>query len=116
MDAALVRRMQVADVPIMAGTDTGDPYTFPGYDLHRELQLLVEAGLTPVEALRSATLTPARFLNADEALGSIAPGKIADLVLLSADPLKDIHNTEKISAVFAAGKYLSRARLDVMEK
>ncbi|HLJ51584.1 MAG TPA: amidohydrolase family protein [Bryobacteraceae bacterium] len=116
MDAALVRRMQVSDVPIMAGTDTGDPYTFPGYDLHRELQLLVEAGLTPLEALRAATLTPARFLNADESLGSIAAGKMADLVILNADPLKDIHNTEKISAVFAAGKYLSRARLDVLQK
>lgn len=110
----VVEQMQRQGVPIMAGTDTGDPYTFPGYDLHRELQLLVKAGLTPAQALRSATLTPAEYLEADESLGSVAQGKMADLVLLEADPLKDIRNTQKISAVVLAGKYLSRAKLDSM--
>jgi len=106
--------MQRQGVPIMAGTDTGDPYTFPGYDLHRELQLLVKAGLTPAQALRAATLTPAEYLDSDESLGSIAQGKMADLVFLDADPLKDIRNTQKISAVMLCGKYLTRAKLDSM--
>ena len=110
----VVDRMQRAGVPILAGTDTGDPYTFPGYELHRELQLLVNAGLSPLQALRSATLTPAEFLDADESLGSVSQGKMADLVLLDGDPLKDIHNTQKISAVIVGGKYLSRAKLDAL--
>lgn len=113
-DAWIVEQMQRLGVPIMAGTDTGDPYTFPGYDLHRELQLLVKAGLTPAQALRSATLTPAEFLDSDESLGQVAQGKMADLVLLDADPLKNIRNTQKIFAVVLAGRYLSKAKLDAM--
>jgi imidazolonepropionase-like amidohydrolase len=112
--AWVVAQMQRQGVPIMAGTDTGDPYTFPGYDLHRELQLLVKAGLTPAQALRSATLTPAEYLDSDESLGSVGQGKMADLVFLDADPLKDIRNTQRISAVILGGKYLSRAKLDSM--
>ena len=114
MDCALVGRMQNAGVPLMAGTDTGDPFTFPGLDLHRELRLLVDAGLTPLQALRAATITPAKYLDADESLGTIAAGKLADLVLLSADPLENIDNTRKIAAVILGGKYLSRARLNSM--
>jgi len=113
-DCSLVERMQLSGVPILAGTDTGDPYTFPGYDLHRELQLLVKAGLTPLQALRAATIEPAEYLGADESLGTVAPGRMADLVLLDADPLKDIRNTQKISAVVLGGKYLSRTTLDSM--
>lgn len=113
-DCYLVDRMQKGGVPIMAGTDTGDPYTFPGYDLHRELQLLVKAGLTPLQALRAATIVPAEYLDSDESLGTVAPGRVADLVLLDADPLKDIRNTQRISAVVLGGKYLSRAKLDSM--
>ncbi len=110
----IVDQMERGGVPIMAGTDTGDPYTFPGYDLHRELQLLVKAGLTPLQALRTATVIPAEFLNADQSLGTVAQGRMADLVLLDADPLKDIRNTQKISAVVLGGKYLSKAKLDSM--
>lgn len=113
-DGYLVDRMQRGGAPILAGTDTGQPYTFPGYDLHRELQLLVKAGLTPLQALRAATIVPAEYLDADESLGSVAQGRMADLVLLDADPLKDIHNTQKISAVVLGGKYLSRAKLDAL--
>ena len=112
--AWIVEQMQRQGVPLMAGTDTGDPFTFPGYELHRELQLLVKAGLTPIEALRAATITPAKYLDADESLGLVAAGKIADLVLLDGDPLKDIRNTMKISGVILGGKYLSRAKLDSM--
>jgi imidazolonepropionase-like amidohydrolase len=101
--------MQRARVPIMAGTETGESYTFPGYDLHRELQLLVKAGLTPLQALRAATITPAEYLEAADTLGTVAEGKVADLVLLEADPLKDIRNTEKIAAVILGGRYLPKS-------
>ena len=110
----IVDRMQRMSVPIMAGTDTGDAYTFPGYELHRELELLVTAGLSPLQALRAATIAPAEFLEADESLGSVGQGKLADLVLLEADPLKDIRNTQRISAVILGGKYLPRTKLDAM--
>jgi imidazolonepropionase-like amidohydrolase len=105
--------MRRAGVQVMAGTDTGNAYTFPGIDLHRELELLVQAGFTPLEALRSATSEPAQFLGTKD-LGSIAPGKLADLVLLDANPLKDIRNTQKIAGVFVGGQYLSRAKLTGM--
>lgn len=111
---SILKLMRRAGVMIMAGTDTGNAYTYPGVELHRELELLVQAGLTPLEALRSATLEPGKFLGAHESLGSISAGKIADIVLLDADPLKDIRNTQKINAVFFEGKYLSRAQLNAM--
>ncbi len=107
----LLVQMKRAGVKIMAGTDTGDPYSYPGFDLHRELELMVEAGLTPLDALRSATLEPAAYLSADESMGSVEKGMAADLVLLDADPLSDIRNTTKIDGVFVDGKYLSKARL-----
>jgi imidazolonepropionase-like amidohydrolase len=99
-------------VEILAGTDTGDPYTIPGATLHAELEQLVRAGLTPHQALAAATIAPARFFEQDETLGSIENGKQADLVLLTANPLDDIRNTTKVSAVFSRGKYYPRATLD----
>jgi imidazolonepropionase-like amidohydrolase len=89
-----------------------NPYCMPGFSLHDELALLVESGLTPLAALEAATLHPAEFLGRSEELGGIAPGKRADLVLLSADPLADIRNTTQIQAVWLRGKYLDRAVLD----
>jgi imidazolonepropionase-like amidohydrolase len=97
---------------VLAGTDTGDPYTIPGATLHDELEQLVAAGLSPHQALAAATIAPARFLEWDEAMGTVEPGKQADLVLLDANPLIDIKNTRKIAGVFARGKYYSRASLD----
>ena len=111
--SSLIAPMRKAGVLIMAGTDSGNDYTIPGEDLHRELELLVQVGLSPLDALRSATLEPARYLGTLE-LGGIAPGKLADMVLLDADPLKDIRNTRKIAAVFVHGEYLSRAKLNAM--
>jgi imidazolonepropionase-like amidohydrolase len=99
-------------VELLAGTDTGDPYTIPGATLHDELEELVAAGLTPREALESATIAPARYLGWDESMGSIQKGKVADLVLLDADPIADIRNTRKIAGVVARGKYFSRKELD----
>jgi imidazolonepropionase-like amidohydrolase len=110
----IVGAMQKAGVPLLAGTDTGNPFCFPGFSLHDELALLVIAGLTPVEALRSATLNPAKFLGLDKTLGTIEQGKIADLVLLDANPLEDVRNTQKINAVVSNGRLFDRKALNKM--
>jgi Amidohydrolase family len=113
-ELAIVGAMRKAGVPILAGTDTGNPFCFPGFSLHEELALLVIAGLTPVEALRSATLNPAKFFGLDKTLGTIEQGKIADLVLLNANPLEDIRNTQRINAVISLGRLFDREALDKM--
>jgi imidazolonepropionase-like amidohydrolase len=104
--------MQRAGVGILAGTDTGNPYCFPGFSLHDELGLLVHAGLTPMQALQAATRNAARFMGRETDLGTIEQGKLADLVLLDANPLDDIANTRKINAVLLGGKLFSRVSLD----
>jgi len=101
-----------AGVPLLAGTDAMNPFCFPGFSLHDELALLVESGLTPLAALQAATIRPAEYLARTQELGLIVPGKRADLVLLAADPLADIHNTNKIQGVWFQGKYFDRAALD----
>jgi hypothetical protein len=101
-------------VVIMSGSGTGATGTHPGEDLHQELELLVASGLSPAQALRSATSGPAKYLDADESLGMIEPGRMADLLLLDADPLVDIRNTRKISGVVLGGKYLSKIRLTAL--
>jgi imidazolonepropionase-like amidohydrolase len=111
---ATVRLLHQAGVPILAGTDVGNPFVVPGWSLHRELELLVEAGLSPLEALRAATLNPAIYLEATDSLGTIAAGKLADLVLLEANPLDDIRNTRRIRAVIINGRYLDRQALDTL--
>lgn len=120
MDKVFERHLKIVDamnragVPIVAGTDSawGNPFTYAGFSLHDELALLVRAGLTPAEALQTATINPARFLGMEKELGSVETGKIADLVLLDADPFRDIRNTTRISGVFLSGKYFDRAALD----
>jgi imidazolonepropionase-like amidohydrolase len=107
-----VKQLNAAGVLILAGTDLGNPLLVPGVSLHQELELLVEAGLTPLEALRSATLNPARFLAATDSLGTIESGKLADLVLIEANPLENIANTRKIAAVVLDGRYFDRRALD----
>jgi hypothetical protein len=111
-DEQMTGMMFRAGVPLLAGTDAMNPYCMPGFSLHDELTLLVDSGLTPLAALQAATLRPAEFLDRAGELGSIAPGKRADLVLLSADPLADIHHTTQIQAVWLRGKYFDRAALD----
>jgi len=104
-------------VGILAGTDTGAPFSIPGFSLHQELQALVDAGLSTIEALRAATVNPAKFLKKEKDFGSIEKGKIADLVLLDANPLENISNTKKIYAVIVNGKLLERKELDeLLEK
>ena len=86
-----------------------------GFSLHDELVALVEdGGLTPAEALRTATLNPARYFSASDTMGVVAPGKVADLVLLLANPLRDIRNTQRITGVVVNGRYLHRKELDQM--
>jgi imidazolonepropionase-like amidohydrolase len=114
LNMQIVGAMNKAGVPIMAGTDMLNPFTFPGFSLHDELGLLNEAGLTPAEALRAATLNPAIFMNATDSLGTVEKGKRADLVLLDANPLADIHNTQKVNAVVLNGKLYDRAALDAL--
>ena len=106
--------MRRAGVELLAGTDVLNPFCFPGFSLHDELGLLVEAGLTPMEALQAATYNPAKFLGMTDSLGTIDTGKIADLVLLEANPLEDIGNTRKIAAVVVNGKYYPESSLDEM--
>jgi len=110
----LIRPMRRAGVDFLAGTDVLNPYCFPGFSLHDELTLLVEAGLTPLEALQAATINPARYLGKDKDLGTVEKGKLADLVLLEANPLDDIGNTKKIAAVVFGGKLLAKAELQKM--
>jgi len=110
----VVGEMNRAGVGLMAGSDTGVRNIFPGFSLHDELALLVRAGLTPMQALQTATSNPAKFLNGQDELGTIALGKLADLVLLDANPLADIHNTTKVNAVVVNGRLLERVRLDRM--
>jgi len=109
----MVGAMHRVGVPFMAGTDTAPGvYIVPGFSLHDELANFVEAGFTPMEALQTATSNPAKFLGMEANLGSVEPGKLADFVLLTADPLEDIRNTRKISVVVENGHIFDRAALD----
>jgi imidazolonepropionase-like amidohydrolase len=98
-------------LPVLAGTDAAG-IIWPGPSLHKEMGLLVKGGLTPLAALQAATLNPAQALHATDSLGTVAPGKLADLVLLDANPLADITNTKAIHAVVANGRYFGRPVLD----
>jgi len=113
-DLQLVGAMQKAGVGLLAGTDTSNPFCMPGFSLHDELGFMVRAGLTPMQALQTATLNPARFLGREKELGTVEKGKIADLMLLDANPLDDIANTKKIDSVIYGGTLYSRAQLDKM--
>jgi imidazolonepropionase-like amidohydrolase len=110
----LVGLMYRVGVPILAGTDTMNPQCFPGFGLHDELALLVDAGLSPLAALQAATRNAADFMGQLDRRGTIEVGKTADLVLLDKDPLADIHNTRSIQAVVLGGKLYPREALDAM--
>ena len=111
----IVGALHHAGVPFMAGTDAAPGvYIMPGFSLHDELANFVEAGFTPMESLQTATSNPAKFLQMEASLGSVEPGKIADLVLLRENPLKDIRNTRKINSVVARGRLFDRVALDQM--
>jgi Amidohydrolase family len=107
----LVRQMHAAGVHMLAGTDSLDPHNVPGSSLDKELELLVESGLTPLEALQAATQEPAKFMKRTD-IGGIAAGKRADLVLLNGNPLEDIRSAARIEAVITRGRLVSRNELD----
>ena len=99
----LTGKLYRAGVPLLVGTDTPEPQVTPGFSLHQELEMLVASGLPPATALRAATLTNATVLGEQDRLGSVAPGKWADLIVLSANPLDDIRNTRQIDCVVRSG-------------
>jgi imidazolonepropionase-like amidohydrolase len=113
-DLELVAAMRSAGVRFMAGSDGPDPYVFPGFSLHEELEWLVKSGFSPLQSLQAATLNPALFLGKSDKYGAVEVDHAADLLLLEANPLDDIRNTRKIFGVVAGGKYYSRQELDTM--
>ena len=96
-----------AGVPIVAGTDQ----SVPGHSLHRELELYVQAGMTPMEAIRSATIVPARAMKLDRQVGTIEAGKRADLILVAGRPDREISDIRKVQTVIAAGRAFDCAEL-----
>lgn len=104
----MVATMDRAGVGIIGGTDCGNPYTLPGFGAHDELSLLVDSGLTPKRALQTMTRDVARFLGKEHAMGTVTAGKVADLVVLDADPLRDIRNSTKVHAVVARGRLITK--------
>jgi imidazolonepropionase-like amidohydrolase len=113
-DEKLTREMHRAGVATLAGSDSLDRFVFPGSSLHAELQLLQSNGYTSLEALQSATRDAARFLGREKEYGTVTVGAHADLVLLGANPLDDIANISKISAVVREGEFLDRTALDTL--
>jgi imidazolonepropionase-like amidohydrolase len=104
-----------AGVPLMAGTDAmGGPRIAPGASLQHELQLLIESGLTPYEAMRAATVVPATFLKRRDEFGTIATGKRADLLLLDGNPLQDVGYLAQPAGVMAGGRWFTREQLQQM--
>lgn len=110
----MVGEMNRAGVKLLAGTDTAYGYPVAGFALHDELALLVQAGLSPMEALQTATINAAEFLGREKELGTIEKGKLADLILLDADPLANISDVKKINAVISNGRLFDRKALDQM--
>jgi hypothetical protein len=108
---AMTRALHAAGVPLMTGTDVLNPPIVPGFYLHDELRELVAVGLTPYEALEASTRNPARFFGEEGDAGTIAPGKRADLVLLAADPLRDIAASRRIEGVAIGGRWIDHAEI-----
>lgn len=108
-----LREAYKATVPMLAGTDLGVILVYPGSSLHEEMALMVEKiGMSPADALQTATMHPAKFFNMQDSLGTIQTGKLADLILLDANPLSDIRNTRRINAVVLNGQYFDKSALN----
>jgi imidazolonepropionase-like amidohydrolase len=110
----LIRALHETRAGLLLGSDSPQIFNVPGFSLHRELALLVAAGLTPYEALRTGTVNPAVYFGATTTFGTIEPGLAADLVLLDDNPFADIANTQRIHGVMRQGRWLSREDLDGM--
>jgi hypothetical protein len=113
-DWKLTGELHKAGVPLLVGSDSLDPFVFPGDSFHHELAELVRAGFSPMEALQAATRGAALFLGREKDFGTVEAGRAADLVLLSADPVENIANTRKVWAVIRNGGYYDRATLDTL--
>jgi imidazolonepropionase-like amidohydrolase len=111
-----LRLINKNEIPILAGTDLGNPYCFPGSGLHDELELMTEAGLTPLQALQTATLNAAKYLNKTDSLGTISVNKYADILLLSENPLDNISNTKKIEGICVNGKFYNKKDLESLKQ
>ncbi|MEE9362973.1 MAG: amidohydrolase family protein [Cellulophaga sp.] len=112
----MVKKIHQEKIDIMAGTDCPIFFLTPGISLHQELAMLVKAGLSPLEALKTATFNPAKYFNLENELGLIKETMFADLVILDANPLENIHNTKRINAVIKQGKYYSREKLNEIQE
>jgi len=110
----LLRLLHEADVPIISGTDSASIFMVPGFSLHSELEEMVAAGMPVFDVLRSATYKPAEFLGILDDLGTVEEGKLADLLLLAANPLENISNTQLVNAVVADGRLYERSDLDAV--
>jgi imidazolonepropionase-like amidohydrolase len=110
----LLRSLYEADVPIISGTDSASIFMVPGFSLHKELEEMVASGMPVFDVLRSATYNPAEFLEILDDLGTVEEGKLADLVLLGANPLENISNTQRVNAVIADGRVYERSDLDAV--
>jgi imidazolonepropionase-like amidohydrolase len=102
-----VKKLHDAGVTIVAGTDQG----FPGFSVARELELYVQAGLTPAEAIKTATITPAQVMNLDKHSGSIEEGKQADIIIVDGDPLKNIRDIRNVTTVIKGGRIYDPGKL-----
>jgi hypothetical protein len=109
---SMLKQLLDGGAKFLAGTDIGNPNIYPGFSLHDELALFVETGFTPLQALQTATINPAVYLERSHELGTVEAGKRANLVLLNANPLQDIANTKKIEAVVTRGRFFDREALD----
>ncbi len=109
---AFIKTLQQANITLMVGTDLLFPGVIPGYSVHEEMALWQEAGISPIDTIRSATIVPARFLEVAHRLGTIAEGRTASMVLVRDNPLEDVRNANKIEAVFLRGHFYSRQDLD----
>lgn len=108
----IIRALNDADAGLLLGSDSPQMFNVPGFAAHRELQSMVQAGLTPYQALRMGTSSPAVFVRESGKFGIVAAGASADLLLLDANPLADISNTQKISGVLVRGRWLDRKFID----
>src|SRR5262249_31163932 len=106
-EVAIVGALHKAGIPIVAGTDQ----MVPGHSLHREIELYVQAGFTPMEAIQAATVVPARVMGIDKEVGTIEAGKRADVILLDANPLDSIHNIRSVKYVVTNGTMYNCAEL-----
>ena len=108
--------MAKSKIPLMAGTDTPLGFLTPGFSLHYELELMVESGLTELQALATATLNPAKYFRMEDSLGLVKKDYIADLILLAENPLENIAHTKDIIAVIKDGNFIDKSSLEKIQK